>query len=558
MRRGAREGGPASGPDRAGGVCWRNASCDSMEATRLRPDPSNMKLHNTMRALARAGFLVLVVLVAACGVDAPVERDLAAIRRDGELRVLFTYNSTGYFVYRGEIMGYDFSLLRAFAKENDLELKPVVVREPERLYEMLRSGEGDVAAARLVATREDSGDVAFTRGLYPTRPMLVQRSGPPSELRRPAVLDGTPAADPDSDGRGADTLRERGGSGSATRDSATTSSDTLPALELRAKLIRRPAQLAGDTFDVPRHFPFSERLLELSDSVGEDITVVEVEDALSIEPLIARVARGEIRLTVAPNDVAQLTEDYYRNITVRPALGPTAPAVWAVRPNSPELLAALDGYIQRGRADGEFDAAYEKYFEDRDGFRERTGSDFLTSETGRLSKYDDLLRGHASELGWDWRLLASQTFQESRFDPLARSWAGASGLLQLMPGTAQDMGVTQPTDPEQNVRGAVKYLKWLDEKWTDEIPDPDERVKFVLASYNAGFGHVADARRLAERDGDDPDSWDDVAYWLVQLSRKQVYNDPVVEYGFCRGLEPVTYVSLILERYSNYLNFVKG
>jgi membrane-bound lytic murein transglycosylase F len=178
--------------------------------------------------------------------------------------------------------------------------------------------------------------------------------------------------------------------------------------------------------------------------------------------------------------------------------------------------------------------------------------------TGRLSEYDDLFRREVGQLGWDWRLLASLAYQESQFLPTARSWAGAQGLLQLMPGTARVLGVRNRYDPEENVSGGVRFLVDLTARWTPLIADPDERLRFILASYNVGPGHVDDARRLTEKYGGDSHVWENVAYWLLQKSKREVYTDPVVRHGFARGLEPVTYVAKILERYEHYRQFVTG
>src|SRR5690606_34748516 len=198
---------------------------------------------------------------------------------------------------------------------------------------------------------------------------------------------------------------------------------------------------------------------------------------------------------------------------VTPALGPEHPITWAVRKNAPDLQRALNQWVAEHRDTERWRGLYTKYFVDRRAYRERAASEYLTAETGTLSAWDDLLRRNASTVGWDWRLLAAQTFQESRFEPRARSWAGAMGLLQIMPATARDLGIADPYDPEANVDGAVRYLRWLEETyWADEIADPRERLKFILASYNAGAGHVMDAQRLARKYGDDPDVWRDVAF----------------------------------------------
>jgi membrane-bound lytic murein transglycosylase F len=182
--------------------------------------------------------------------------------------------------------------------------------------------------------------------------------------------------------------------------------------------------------------------------------------------------------------------------------------------------------------------------------------EYLTQETRRLSSYDALFREGAERLGWDWRLLASQAYQESRFDPAARSWAGAEGLLQLMPSTAREVKVRNRRDPKQNVDGSVRYLEKLGRDWTKRLSSGKDPLPFVLASYNVGTGHVDDARRLARKNGGDPDDWETVAYWLTQLAKKNVYEDPAVRLGYARGTEPVQYVSAIFERYDHYRQFV--
>lgn len=126
-----------------------------------------------------------------------------------------------------------------------------------------------------------------------------------------------------------------------------------------------------------------------------------------------------------------------------------------------------------------------------------------------------------------------------------------------MPTTARQFGVKNANDPVENVQGAVKFLQWLKNYWGERIKDENERLKFILASYNTGAGHVEDAQRLAEKYGGNPQKWDDVAYWLLQKSTTQYCTDPVVRFGFCRGLEPVNYVSAILDRFDHYKQFVE-
>jgi membrane-bound lytic murein transglycosylase F len=456
----------------------------------------------------------------------PVRRDLPEIRERGTLTVLAPYNSTTYFVYRGEPLGYEYELLREFAASRGLGLKMVVVTDPKSLLPLLNSGEGDLAAARLVPTAETEAQAAFTRALYQTEPALVQQAAAPeaaSEVVEKALAPG-PAA-------------------------------PSPEVDLPARLITSPAQLAGKRVDLPEKSPYQRTLVELADEISGDIHVVELGQVQD-ETLAQKIARGEIEFTVMQSNLAELKEAEFSNLKVRPVVGRKHGVAWAVRKNSPALLAELNGWIEEEKNAGLLRSLYKKYFVDMRGYIERATSDYLTSSTGRLCPYDDLLKRHSVAIGWDWRLLASQMYQESRFKPDARSWAGASGLLQLMPATAREVGVRDPFDPEDNVRGAVKYLQWLTGFWDDRILDETERLKFILASYNTGPGHVEDAQRLTNKYGGDPLVWADVSYWLLQKSTQKYSNDEVVKFGFCRGLEPVNYVDHILRRYGHYKEHV--
>ncbi|HMB91531.1 MAG TPA: transglycosylase SLT domain-containing protein [Rhodothermales bacterium] len=461
-----------------------------------------------------------------------IERDLADIQERDTLLALVAYNSTSYFLYRGEPLGYEYELLQDFAEAHDVVLKTRVVRNRDSLFTMLNRGDGDIVAARL--TQTDTARVAYTTALYKTDPVVVQREAP-----RANQVVGPEAAEP---------LPEK---------APPVARNLLPdSLTFSARLITRPTELAGEEVHVQRETAYEDRLVELSDQITGDIIVVEVDSDTNAEKLVREVSRAKINLAVAPENVAKLQEDYYRNIIVLPTIGPPQEVVWAVRRTSSVLQDTLNAWIKAKENQQHFARVYTKYFKDRNGYRERVQSEYLTSETGVLSPYDPLLQQYADSIGWDWLLLGSQMYQESRFKPRARSWAGAQGLMQLMPPTARQFGVRNPNDPEDNVRGATKFIEWLTNYWDDIIVDEEERLKFILASYNTGHGHVEDARRLAEKYGDDPNVWEEVAYWLLQKSKESVYEDPVVKYGFARGLEPVMYVNHILERYDHYRQFV--
>ena len=153
--------------------------------------------------------------------------------------------------------------------------------------------------------------------------------------------------------------------------------------------------------------------------------------------------------------------------------------------------------------------------------------------------------------------MASLIYQESRFDPNARSWAGAFGLMQLMPGTAGRFNVSRSSSVKQQILAGTQFIAWLDDRFIESIPDPEERIKFILASYNVGPGHVFDAMMLAEKNGKDPDIWvDNVDEFLLTKSDPMYYRDPDVKYGYARGIETFNYVKEILERYEHYKNII--
>ena len=172
---------------------------------------------------------------------------------------------------------------------------------------------------------------------------------------------------------------------------------------------------------------------------------------------------------------------------------------------------------------------------------------------GVISLYDDLFKRYSRGIGWDWRLLAAQCYQESTFDPRAVSFVGAKGLMQIMPGTADHLGVPRSKlyDPETNIAAAVKYIAELQKAFAD-IRDHYERTNFVLASYNGGTHHIRDAMELAKRDGRNPHRWADVSTYVLKLASPQYYNDPLVKYGYMRGSETVDYVSKIRQRHAGY------
>lgn len=224
---------------------------------------------------------------------------------------------------------------------------------------------------------------------------------------------------------------------------------------------------------------------------------------------------------------------------------------WAVRDGNTELADSIKNWYKP-------EIAANVKREERELFSTQSihrhvYAPMLNTQAGIISNYDHLFKRYAPIARWDWRLLAAQCYQESCFDPKAYSWAGAKGLMQIMPETARHLGLAESEvyEPEQNIYAAVRYINELNSHFTD-IRNPEERKFFVLASYNGGFFHIRDAMALTKKNGKNPHKWMHVAEYVLKLSTPEYYNDPVVKYGYMRGSETANYVSAIYNRWQKY------
>lgn len=459
-------------------------------------------------------FVFLLVLLSSCiDIYENISSvDIADIKKRGHLVALTSYGPNSYFLYKGQPMGYEYELLSRLAQDLGVRLEIVTVKDLDNIPNMLNSGAGDIVAANIVVTRKKTRSLEFTEHLTLTRQVLVQRA--------PGY--------------------------------------TPPKAEARkTELVRSTVDLIGKRVHVRGGSPFHTRLKNLSEEIGGEIEVVEVPASVLTEDLIKQVSEGEIDYTVADESTALINRAYYPGIDTETPISFPQRIAWVVRNKSPELRETVNAWIRKMKTTDGYAAIYNRYYRDPIQYRDRLASQFFSPRTGMLSQYDPVFKKAAAETGIDWRLLAAVAYQESRFDPAARSWAGAQGIMQLMPPTAASLGVN-PANPEENIRGGSRYLKMLIEQWKDQVSDPDERVKFALASYNAGFAHVEDARKLARKHGKNDSVWfDQTELFILALARPEFFNDPVVQYGYLRGEEPFNYVRAILDRYEHYKKLVK-
>lgn len=462
------------------------------------------------------GYLFLFLLFcSACGKPnsetllAPaVELDLEAIKKRGYITALVDNNSFSYFIYKGRPIGFEYELLRLLAKHLKVELKIKIISGVDNGIHQLNAGKGDILAFPLTVTKERTDYVNFSRPLFNSYQVLVQRK--PDDWK------------------------------------------TLQQSEIDKNVIRDPHALIGKEVHVMKSSSFAERMRNLSQEIGGDVIVVEDSANAESESLIKQVALGNIEYTVADHPIAMVNANYYPNLDVNTKLSLPQQIAWSVRKNSPELLKVIDQWLIKIKKEPTFMVIYNRYFKSPRTSLLRVNSDYSSLGGNKISRYDELIKKGAEKLGWDWRLLAAVIYQESKFISNDESWAGARGLMQLMPETAKRFGATNRDDPQQNIRAGVNYLRHLDRYWAKNITDPNERLKFVLASYNAGLSHIIDARELAKKHDKSTVEWSEVEYFLLKKSDPAYYRDPVVVAGYCKCEEPVNYVRNVLARFEEY------
>ncbi len=432
-------------------------------------------------------------------------RDLSEIRKIGKLRVVTDFNSINYFIYRGQPMGFQYELLQELSDYLGIPLEVKVNNDLKKNFEELENGDIDLIASNLTVTGERKEMVDFTLPNSQTRQVLVQRKdADDNEFFQPA------------------------------------------------EPVRNPLQLGGKTIYVQKNSVYAGRLHHLSEETGEKVNIVEVP--IEAEQLIRMVARKEIDYTVADENIAKVNSSYYDDLDIGTVISFPQNQAWAVRKGAVELKNDINDWLEGFKKTRQYALLYQKYFNSSRSASIVT-SEYYYPETGRISRYDNILKKEGEKIGWDWRLLASMIYQESRFNPQARSWAGAFGVMQLMPLTAKRFGVDANSSAVAQIRAGVSFIHWLDVQLTKYVPNKKEREKFVLASYNIGLGHVLDAINLTKKYGKDPAKWqDNVEYFLLKKSDPKYFTDPVVKNGYVRGTETYRYVRDIMYRYNHYLN----
>lgn len=440
-----------------------------------------------------------------------VSFDIDSIRARGTLRAVTDFNSTNYFLYKGEPMGFNYELLKSFSDHIGVDLEIVTEDNIQESFDILRTGNADMLALGFTVASSAGEEIQFTEPVNETGQVLVQRK--PDNRNLPA---------PD---------------------------------DVEEKMIRAREQLANKTIYTQMGSSNVEQLNLLSKEIISPINIIQVP--YDSENLIQLVENGEIDYAVCDQNVAMVNATYYPDIDINTTLSFSQDLVWGIRKTgSDELLKEFNVWISNFRKTNTYALLYAKYFRNTRS-NSIINSDYYALNTGKVSPWDDLIKIYSDSIRWDWRLLASLIYQESRFIPDVRSLAGAYGLMQIMPETGRNFGIDITSSPGNNLKAGTKYINWLHSIFDEKIQDENERMRFILAAYNAGPAHVLDAMRLAEKNGNDPHVWENnVSVWLQKKADPKYFNDEVVNSGYYPGHSSVLFVDQILDRYEHYKNIV--
>ncbi|MFT5656983.1 MAG: membrane-bound lytic murein transglycosylase F [Gammaproteobacteria bacterium] len=445
------------------------------------------------------GLLAVLFIVTLFIVKPGMERDsmsvLEKIQLSGKLRVITLNSASTYFQDNHGPNGFEFQLASLFSESIGVTAEFVTVSQFADLYPELLFGSGDIIAAGLSENESEfSSAVAYGPRYFESANQVLYRKG---SVTRPRKL---------------------------------------------ADLTEGELQVVSGTSQV--------KLLTKIQQQHPELVWLEVEDAAS-EELIEQVDSGEVSYLLADSHQIALQRRFFPELRVAFELGEPKQLRWAFNHADDTSLAnAVDRFFDKINEDGRLEQLIHRHYSHVAKFNYSDIQTFTGHIRERLPRYEALFRREAKEVGVDWRLIASIGYQESLWDARAKSPTGVRGLMMLTRATAKQMEVKNRLDPAQSIRGGARYFARVLKRIPSVVAEPD-RTWFALASYNVGFGHVQDARKLTEQNNGDPNRWIDVKKTLPLLARKKWYKQ--TKYGYARGWEPVKYVENI-RSYYEYLS----
>lgn len=438
-------------------------------------------------------------------VTEPVQKDYNEIKQSGVLRMITSYSSGTYFLYKGLQVGFEYELLKKFTEQNDLALEVVITGPNESPYDLLNSGRGDLIAANYTITPERKQVVNFTRPYNIVDQLIVV-------------------------------------------------SDDLGYVP------ESITELDGIDISVRRNSSYYVRLMELKEE-GFPITIDLIPEDVDTETALFQVANGSYEATVADDNIYDAASKYMEGFTKGPLIAESDTIAWAIRQNAPDLEHKLNQFLYKHfrfdengipKRSAFLNVLRKKYYESGNQLADYFNPIFSGEQFGAIiSPYDDMIQEVAGEYNLDWVMLTAIAAQESKFNPNSVSWAGAVGIMQVLPRFSE-ISSDSLYIPEVNIREGAKIMASHLKHYS--YMDSTNQWQFALAAYNVGQGHLADARRLTIDHNENPNEWEYVSESLLKLMQRKYYQN--ARYGFCRGIETVKYVNEIMNRYNTYQSIV--
>ncbi|WP_018693133.1 membrane-bound lytic murein transglycosylase MltF [Algicola sagamiensis] len=416
----------------------------------------------------------------------PEVSHIEKIKKANKIRVGTVIGPTAYYIGTDGPTGFEFELAQSFSEYLDVDLEVVPKYSLDELFPLLEQGQVDFLASSLTVTKNREAEYRFSPPyLFVSEKLIYKKGG-----ERPRNF-----------------------------------SEVMGTIEV----------IAGSSHH---------ELIEQQKVFYPEIKYFARPDVTS-EEIMSEIIEGEVEYTIVDSTNLAINRRFYPDLSVAFTVQSKQPIAWMLpKSNDDSLISFLVDFFGERYMDGFIEKLKEKYFGHVQRFDYVDTHVFIRAVADKLPKYEAWFKQYAQEL--DWRLIAAQAYQESHWEPHARSFTGVRGIMMLTKPTAKMMKVVNRLDPEQSIQGGAKYLRQLITRIPERIPYPD-KLWFALAAYNVGLGHLEDARVLTERDGANPDNWADVKKRLPLLRHKKYYK--TTKFGYARGEEPVHYVENIRRYY---------
>jgi membrane-bound lytic murein transglycosylase F len=427
--------------------------------------------------------------------------DLTQLKKRRIIRILTRDNPRNYFIHRGHLMGFEYELAKKFAKQQGLYVVMVVPPKWEDLIPWLKHGYGDVIAAGMSITpdRKRIKGISFASSYGSFYEAIITR-----------------------------------------RDDRS---------------FKNIFSLKGRTVVVRQSSSYWEMLKQLQKKqLG--FKLIAAPENMETEQILTNVANGKYDLTMVDENIFNLDQQAKRKLKLAIRVGSPISYGWMVRENNPQLKNAISRFFRKEYRGLFYNLLYRKYYTNKKTTR-KFQQQFKVglNQQYAISKFDHLIKKHSASHKLPWCIIASQIYHESRFDAKVKAWDGGIGLMQLMPETARELGCSNPYNPDENIKAGVAYLAQLRD-YVEHSVSPGNRVCFALAGYNGGYGHLRDARKLATKQGLNPNVWRNNVEKAYRLLSQTRYASQA-RYGSCRSDIITKYVNEILIRFQNYLITVK-